>query len=715
MRAVQAGALFLFAALALNARAVSLQTPAEPDTARWTVIDPEQDFADLLDACSNALGVTIEYSKADVVGMVTIRLPGPVTANALWEFTNRALTARGLTSVQLPGSPALSVVKLADAAALARLEDSARIDTQAGFVKVLVQLGHERTDSIGDAIKLVLTKTGAVTAFKDTRSLLVSDLRANVLQAIRVIAQLDSSFDDMNVIEVPVAHTSPTALSALIDRVANTKKAVFGEKGKGAVIAHPEGKSVLIVAPAIELDVWRGLVTQFDRAEPSTTVNYSPRRFALTETAKLIEQVVRGDARSDDSEPWRLVIDPLTGTLIITTTPSRHAQVEALLDRLETMAQSAKRPIRSYPIKNRSVEELHGLLQGLLNAGALKSTEKPDALAPTVQGTTAPIPALSPPPIFKSDDLGDKVILTIDKATNRLIAMGESRLLEQLETLVKELDVRQPQVLVEALVVAMTDSQTRAVGVELQKVGVTGDIQYQLSNLFGLGSPNPELTFLPPASGTGFGGVVLDPGNFSAVVRAIETVNEGRSLTIPKILVDNNQAANLNSVLQTPYASTNASSTVATTSFGGSLDAGTQITVTPQIAAGGQLVLDYSISLSSFVGAASIPTLPPPRQENSLKSVATVPDGYTVVVGGLEIATESEATSRVPLLGSIPLLGALFRDNLTNGNKTRFYVFLRCNVMRASGFEDLKYASQRELAAAKVDDGMPKLEPRIIR
>lgn len=715
MRAVSTGSLILMAVLALNARATALQTPAKPDTARWTAIDREQELADLLDACSDALGVVIEFSKADVAGTVTIRLPGPVTADALWEFTNRAMATRGLTSVQLPGSPALTVVKIADAPALARLEDSARIATKAGFVKVIVQLGHDRTDSIADAVKLVLTKTGTVTAFKDTRSLLVADLRSNVLQAVRVIAQLDGSFDDMNVIEVPVAHTTPTALAALIDRVANTKKAVFGEKGKGAVIAHPEGNSVLIIAPAIELDVWRGLVSQFDRSEPTTTINYSPRRFALTETAKLIEQVVRGDARVDDGEPWRLVIDPLTGTLIITTTPSRHSQVEALLERLETMAQSAKRPIRSYPIKNRSVEELHGLLQGLLDAGALKGAAKPEAPAPTVQGATAPIAPTGPLPVVKSDELGDRVILTVDKPTNRLIAMGESRLLEQLEALVKELDVRQPQVLVEAMVVTMTDSETRALGVELQKIGVHGDLQYQLSSLFGLASPNPELTSLPSASGTGFGGVVLDPGNFSAVVHALETVNDGRSVTMPKILVDNNQAANLNSVLQTPYASTNASTTVATTSFGGSLDAGTQITVTPQIADGGQLVLDYSISLSSFVGAASSPTLPPPRQQNSLKSVATVPDGYTVVVGGLEIASESEATSRVPLLGRIPLLGALFSDRSTSENKTRFYVFLRCNVIRASGFEDLKYASRKDLAAAKVDDGMPELAPRIMR
>jgi type II secretory pathway component GspD/PulD (secretin) len=106
---------------------------------------------------------------------------------------------------------------------------------------------------------------------------------------------------------------------------------------------------------------------------------------------------------------------------------------------------------------------------------------------------------------------------------------------------------------------------------------------------------------------------VLDPGGFSALVKALETANHGRTRTMPRLLVGNHQAAELNSVLQTPFVSTNASNTVATTSFGGTQDAGTQISVTPQIAEGDQILLDYTISLSSFVGSPSNPNFPPPE------------------------------------------------------------------------------------------------------
>jgi general secretion pathway protein D len=192
-------------------------------------------------------------------------------------------------------------------------------------------------------------------------------------------------------------------------------------------------------------------------------------------------------------------------------------------------------------------------------------------------------------------------------------------------------------------------------------------------------------------------------------------VNEGRVVTVPSVLVANNEQAELGSTLQTPYVSTNASTTVATTSFGGSLDAGTTITVKPQIAAGDQLVIAYSVSLSSFVGQAAAPQVPPPRQENRIQSVATVPDGSTVVIGGLETESDTEATSRIPWLGAIPILGHLFKDESRTKQKSRFFVFLRCSVLRGDQLEDLKYVSQAPLKRARLDDGWPQLAPRIIR
>jgi type IV pilus assembly protein PilQ len=184
---------------------------------------------------------------------------------------------------------------------------------------------------------------------------------------------------------------------------------------------------------------------------------------------------------------------------------------------------------------------------------------------------------------------------------------------------------------------------------------------------------------------------------------------------MPKLLVTNNQQATLDSVLEQPFASTNASNTVTTTSFGGTKPAGTQITLKPQIAEGDHLLLDYNISLSAFVGAAANASLPPPRQENKVQSAATLPDGHTVVVGGIELNTEGKAVNQVPGLAQIPLLGELFKNRSNTNSRNRFYIFIRANILRHRSFEDLKYLSEVAAGHAAVDDGWPVVEPRVIR
>ncbi|MBK9189394.1 MAG: hypothetical protein IPM33_10615 [Phycisphaerales bacterium] len=304
--------------------------------------------------------------------------------------------------------------------------------------------------------------------------------------------------------------------------------------------------------------------------------------------------------------------------------------------------------------------------------------------------------------------------LAVDEGTNTLIAVGEPRLLTQIEGLLKTLDVRQPQVMLEVLMVTLTDNQSRDLGVELEKLRINDDLFVRLSSIFGLGTRN-SAGDRTAGDVSGFTGVVLSPGDFSVVVRALEALNRGRSVSMPKLLVGNNQQAMLDSVVQQPYASVNASNTVSTTSYGGTQDAGTVVTIKPQIAEGDHLVLEYSVSLSSFLGAASSPTLPPAKQQNRVQSVATIPDGSTVAVGGIDLDNESKTTSQVPFLGNIPLLGEAFKNRNTSSNRSRFFVFIRANVLRGRGFEDLKYLSARDMEAAGIPDGWPKVEPRIIR
>jgi hypothetical protein len=212
----------------------------------------------------------------------------------------------------MPGSRSLSIVPLAQAAGLARLETGSLELAHAGFVKCLYELNHDRLESVEAGAKLVLSKSGSSTVFKDSRAILFSDFKPNVREAMDLARRLDGEYEELGVIEIPVTKTTPALLTALVERITTTRKLVFGDKFKGTLLAHPEGRSVLIVAPRIEESVWRDLVERFDRAEPVSTRNYIPRRFGVRETSRLVEQVMPIEAGGSS---WKMVVDDLTGTL----------------------------------------------------------------------------------------------------------------------------------------------------------------------------------------------------------------------------------------------------------------------------------------------------------------------------------------------------------------------------------------------------------------
>lgn len=427
--------------------------PAASPDVRISVFEPETELAELVDTTSKLLAIAIEYTPDDVQGKVMLRLPLPSSPAELLDTMHRALAARGLTTIQAPGSDALSVVKLAEAPALARLEGEG--SPRAGLQKILIQLGNQRVDAAAEAIKLVLSKSGSVSPFKDARRIAVADFAPHVDQARRIAAEIERPLDERVVVEIPLVRTSPTSLTALVERVANAERAAFGDRGRGVLLAHPEGRSVILGSPVLELDRWRGLGEQFDRAEPAVTRNYSPRRFALTDLARLVEDTVHSAIPTEANEPWRQVVDGLSGTLIVTATPAWHVEIEQLLDRLERFAPTVQRPPRSFPVRHRSALELRDLLQGLLDAGALESPEpepaaapeppktNPAGTAPLVQGPTAPL-AKQPPAPLVGGKLGQDVVISVDEPTNRLLVLASPRVHEQIGALLETLGAHAP-------------------------------------------------------------------------------------------------------------------------------------------------------------------------------------------------------------------------------------------------------------------------------
>ena len=414
-----------------------------------------------------------------------------------------------------------------------------------------------------------------------------------------------------------------------------------------------------------------------------------------------------------------------TNSILLADLRTRVDQVFQLLKFLDTAPRATgSGTFRVFSIRNRSALELAELLNRLAGTGYLSQAEpapsEPSSSKPGMSGQDSlslRLPsATQGTPLAATALRADhgKLLVSADEATNTLFATGDVSLIDKLEGLITTLDVMPSQVMLEVLILNLSDSDVLDLGAEFRGIRDNGAIG-TLTSLFGLGAPDPKGSTVPSPTTLGLTSVVLNPGDFSVLVSAVQTLNKGRALNIPKVLVNSNQRANLASVLQTPFLSTNVANVVATTSFGGTQDAGTTINVRPQIAEGDHLVLEYSIVLSTFVGPASDPSLPPPRQQNILNSIATIPDGYTVALGGLETNSETRGTTRVPLVGGLPLIGWLFRSESKETTHSRFYVFIRASILRGADFQHLKFISDVDMHRADVDPHWPEVEPVLIK
>jgi type II secretory pathway component GspD/PulD (secretin) len=701
---------------------------------------------------SSQLNIRIDYDPRLISGAVTVRDPLGLSPTALWGFLNEQLSAREMTTVRTAESGGFSAVKMAVAAQATRAVSARTVEELhaalgpepwPGFVVVQSGVRNRKASSVAKALQAGSSRAGSggsVTQLAEADVIVIADLRARVEDTLRLLELLDRPIDAV-VSEYAARSLTPSMLVSQAKEIVTKRDAVSGEKTPGDLLALTGKPTVQIVAPESSIEYWRILLDGLDRVGTLVeTRTYAPKVFPAKDVARLIEQVVRdaspttapsspllpppgerGPAPSASTDTWRLVIDDLTGSLIITATAAQHARIVELLDRLDATPADATQQVRVFAVKHRPVAQVAGALAELLDADSTAGT----ATIPTTgSGASASPGASSTPPSLPSPTLrpgpgGPAAARTtrtsIDEGRNAIIMVADPRTIAQAESLLSVLDVAQPQVMVEVVLVSLSEGESTALGVELQKFGSLNGNAIQLASLFGSSSGGPTTT-----PGLGFTGTLLNAGDFTAVIKAFEALNDGRSTSIPRVLVGNNEEATFSSVAQQPTStvSTNTTSTTVT-GFGGFQDAGTTITVKPQIAEGDRLVLTYNVELSAFT---SNPTggLPGARQENSVNSVVTIPDGHAIVVGGLDVTTETDDESRVPILGGIPLLGNLFKSRSTTSDRTRFFVLIRANVMRDTGFEDLKYVSGRTverqgLDGVGVEDGWPKVEPRVIR
>ena len=304
--------------------------------------------------------------------------------------------------------------------------------------------------------------------------------------------------------------------------------------------------------------------------------------------------------------------------------------------------------------------------------------------------------------------------VTIDENSNQLIVVAEPSVQRLYKELIEKLDRPRPQVLIEVTVVTIDCDDARNLGIEISGGDRTGARRVFAFTQFGLSSADPMTGALSILPGLGFNGTLIDPETADIVLRALSTHTRSRVVSAPRILVNDNSKGTLSSVAEVPYSQVNASNTVATTSLGGFAEAGTTISVTPQIGEGNNLNLEFDVIVSDFTAAAST-DLPPPRTLNQVTSTVSIPDGHTVIVGGLSRKSTNRTQRGIPFVENIPIFRLISGNIEFENDNQNIYVFVKPIILRDDKFRDLRHLSEIERRKACIPDDLPKSCPILIK
>lgn len=304
--------------------------------------------------------------------------------------------------------------------------------------------------------------------------------------------------------------------------------------------------------------------------------------------------------------------------------------------------------------------------------------------------------------------------ITVDENTNTLIVVAGPATQKLYQELISKLDVRRPQVLVEVTVVTIDSQDDFNFGMEISVGDREGDKRLFALTSFGLSDVDPITGALTIIPGLGFNGTLVDPETADVVVRALSRHRRAKVIAAPRILVNDNSTGLLSSVEERPFTGINAGNTVSTTSVAGFTQAGTTISVTPQISENDYLNLEFDVAVNNFVGAGSA-GVPPPRVTDQVVSEVSIPDGHTVIVGGLTRRRDARDLEGLPIIERIPIINRLTSNEAKERTEQRLFVFIKPIILRDDKYKDLRYLSDLELRDACIPGDYPTSAPVLIR
>jgi general secretion pathway protein D len=480
----------------------------------------------------------------------------------------------------------------------------------------------------------------------------------------------------------------------------------------------------------------RQLLARIDR-DSSTERVVTLHNAGAREIAASLNALMEGSAPAGGGRPATVVAIDSSNSIALRGDGATVARLAAMAQELDARAATGTE-IRVIFLEHADAVQLLPVLQQLVGqpVSSASGTSLSARTAPSTGSRTADDrPAVNTQETRTIPDTGAGgngifgsrgAVVTRFEGANAIVIAAPNDIQRSLGEVVRQLDTRREQVLVEAIIVEISDTAAKQLGVQLLLAGLGGsNIPFAVTNY---SNANPNILTVAGAiaaerlrrttttvngqvvttnqsSGVadalqeaavnsvlgatgGLAGLAIRTGNeiFGAIINAVKSDNKSNILSTPSIMTLDNQEAHILVGQEIPVTTGEALSqnfdnqfrTVQRQNVGISLD------VRPQINAGGSIKLQLRQEVSSIAGPVSRNSSDLILNKRELETVITVDDGEIVGIGGLLDDNERRTIEAIPFLGDLPVIGNLFRSKSKSRAKTNLMVFIRPTILRSA-------------------------------
>lgn len=533
----------------------------------------------------------------------------------------------------------------------------------------------------------------------------------------------------------------------------------------GTVTANRAGNSVVVADYADNIARIRQVIARIDRDNAATQV-VTLTNAGAREIATSLQALVAGGG-GEGGAPASAQVVPIDSSNSVAIrgdagTVARLAQMARDLDRQAASGTE----IRVYWLEHADAEKLLPVLQQLVGQS---SAQPVTASTPSAGGARSAAPASQAAAPVAAVSTGTAsgggistrgpAIVTRYEGANAIIVAANSDVQRMLGETIRQIDTRREQVLVEAIIVEISDAAAKKLGVQFL-IGSTStgfaatnysNAQPNLLTLAGayaadrLGTTtttvvapdgtrtttevrqNGDLantlqqaavSSLQSATGAiaGLGGSIGSNGIFGAIINAVKSDTESNLLSTPSVMTLDNQKASILVGQQVPITTGEALSQNFDNQFRTvqRQDVGIKLEVKPQINTGGAIKLFLKQEVSSVAGPVSNSNSDLIINKREIETTVTVDDGEILALGGLLDDNERKTIERIPLLSDIPGIGELFKSRSKSRTKTNLMVFIRPTILRskedAQKLTQQRYGYVRGMQLQRNPDAEPSID-----